>query len=127
MSSGTPAKRPDARVAIVYSESKDQSNDSKNLAFYFACCLAHTGYASIFLVPCAPDGSSSDDLPTLRRLSFVPPGSSRAVDVAVRYLRPKLLFVYNQTSTYISNSYHSILIYHTYTDFQYNIFSLDDP
>lgn len=95
------SKGPDARIAIVYSESKDRSNDSKNLALYFACCLANSGYALVFLVPCTPDGSSSDDLPVLRRLSFVPPGSSRAVDVAVCNLKQLLkkyivvnLFVY---------------------------------
>ena len=83
-SGGSRGKQTEARVGIVYSESKNQSNDSKNLAFYFACCLANSGFASVFLVPCTPEGSSSsDDFPTIRRLSFVPPGSSRAVDVPV--------------------------------------------
>lgn len=75
------AARP--RVAIIYSEGAKDSAESVNLATYLSCCFASSGYASIFLVPCASDGTLVGTLPETKRMHFVPPTKTNVVEVPV--------------------------------------------
>lgn len=70
------------RVGIVYSESSDGSNESKNLAHYLCGCLSTTGHATMVMVGLTPSGSPVGVLPS-NRIQFIPCGKSKAVDVPV--------------------------------------------
>ena len=71
------------KVAIVYSEASlpDSSKESENLAFYLACCFANTGYSSVSMVPCTKDGKLMEQLPTVKKLLFIPPGQTKTFEI----------------------------------------------
>ena len=73
------------RVAIVYSSSTTKSGSSERLAFYLACCFARNGYCDLWLIPNESNENIGNlqDLPRSRRFLFVPPNSSKSVEIPV--------------------------------------------
>lgn len=71
------------KVAIVYSDNISQSSESKNLAHYFCGLLSTSGYADVVMIPFSSDGPIAD-LPN-KRISYVPPGSTKPVEVPVSF------------------------------------------
>ena len=74
-------------VGIIYSDSIDESYESKNLAHYFCGLLASTGYAKINMIALRPDGSevSHHELyaNSSRKIKYFPPSATQPVAIAV--------------------------------------------
>jgi hypothetical protein len=58
------------KVGIIFSESEKDSNESKNLAYYFCGLLSATGYANVSLFGYRSDGLTSDT--TQKKIYFIP-------------------------------------------------------
>ena len=72
-----PAGYIKPKVGIIYSDVNNDSNESKNLAFYLCGHLVSTGYAEVVLVSHNNDNSYDNNLNKLR-ISYIPGGDIRA-------------------------------------------------
>lgn len=79
--SKSPATGQKPRIGIIFSDSINLSNESKNLAYYIGGNLVLTQHAIVHLVGLQPDGSPSAELPNSNRFSVVKPGDSKATEV----------------------------------------------
>jgi ketopantoate reductase len=67
------------RIAIIYSESKESTNESRQLAFYFCALLAATGHAIIHMVGQHSSGNPCDTSKHQHeKLSYIPPGKCKS-------------------------------------------------
>ena len=73
------------QVAIVYSHSSDQSDESKNIAYYLTGMLLATGYCTVQLIGHETDGSPCQ-YPTNQRILYAPTFGQRCREVAVSHM-----------------------------------------
>lgn len=74
-------RRP--RVGIIYSDSEKLSNESKFLAHYLCAQLAAKGYSLISMIPQSSDGAPLPSLPNNKRISYIPVGKAKPVEIPV--------------------------------------------
>lgn len=75
-----------ACVGIIYSHSKDQSNESKLLAHYLCGLLVSSGYCRVYLIglPTGKDSGGSCDYPSTLRIKYSVNGKIVEASVSFR-------------------------------------------